>query len=110
MIFILQFHDIYCLLFHVKHEGMDYIVDNFKISKIIGVTNMIVEKINDIPVCTKKSLSKCRDRLRLTYEDLRDPTLRIASQVQGLCANFRKNFFLEDMYYEGDPCISPLEA
>ena len=70
MIFILQFPDIYCLFFHVKHEGMDYIVNNFKSSKNIGVTNIIVEKISDIHVCTTKSLSKCRGRLRLTCEDL----------------------------------------
>ena len=96
MIFILQFHDIYCLLFHVKHEGMDYIVHNFKISKIIGVTNMIVEKLSDIPVCTKKILSKCRDRLQLTCEDLQSPTRWISSQVQDSWASFR-NFFYEDI-------------
>ena len=45
-------------------------VDNFESKSIIGVTNMIVEKIIDIPICTKKRLSKCRDRLWLTYEDL----------------------------------------
>ena len=63
MIFILQFHDIYCLLFYMKHEGIDYNVDNFKSSKIIGVTKMIVEKVSNIPVCTKKILSKYKDRL-----------------------------------------------
>ena len=68
MIFILQFHDIYCLYFHLKHESIDYIVDNFKSSRIIEVTNMIFEKISNIPVCTKKSLSKWRDKLRLTCE------------------------------------------
>ena len=61
---------IFIVYFHVKHEGMDYIVDNFKSSNIIGVTHMIVERISDILVCTKKSLSKCRDRLQLTYEYL----------------------------------------
>ena len=110
MIFILQFHNIYCLSFHLKHEGMNYIVDNFKSSRIIGVTNLMVEKISNILVCPKKCLSKCRDMLRLTYEDLRGPTLRIASQVQDSWASFRKNFFLEDMYDEGVPYISPLEA
>ena len=44
MTFIPQFHNIYCLYFHLKHEGMNYIVDNFKSSKIIGVTNMIVNR------------------------------------------------------------------
>ena len=60
----------YCLSIHLKHEGMDYIVDNFESSEIVGVTNMIVEKISNILVCPKKCLSKCRDRLRLTYEYL----------------------------------------
>ena len=68
MIFTPQPHSIYCLYFHLRHEGMNYVVDNFKISRIIRVTNMIVEKISDIPVCTKKSLSKWRDKLWLTCE------------------------------------------
>ena len=74
MTFIPQSHNIYYLSFHLRHEGMDYIVDNFKSSRIIGVTNMIVEKIRNIRVCTKKSLSKCRDTLHLTYEDFQIPT------------------------------------
>ena len=41
-IFIPRFHNIYCLSFHLKHEGMNYIIDNFKSSRIIVVTNMIV--------------------------------------------------------------------
>ena len=53
---------------------MYYLVENFKSSSIIGVTNMIVEKIGDIPVCTKKSMSKCRDSLQLLYEYLQSPT------------------------------------
>ena len=68
MVFIPKYHNIYCLYFHLKHEGMDYIIENFKSSKIIGVTNMIAKKISNIPVCTKKSLSKWRDKLRLTCE------------------------------------------
>ena len=44
MIFIPQLHNIYCLSFHLKHEGMNYIANNFKISRIIGVTNMIVKR------------------------------------------------------------------
>ena len=67
MTFIPRSHNIDRLSLHLKHEGMDYIVDNFKISRIIGVTNMIVEKISNIPICTKKGLSKCRDMLRFTY-------------------------------------------
>ena len=110
MILIPQFHNIYCLSFHLNREGMNYIVDNFKSSRIIGGTNMMVEKISKILVCPKKCLSKCKDRLWLTYEYLRDLTLQIASQVQDLWANFRKNFSLEDMYDEGVPYISPLEA
>lgn len=90
MVFIPQFHNIYCLSFHLKHEGIDYIVDNFKSSKIIGVTNILVEKISDIHVCTNKILSKCRNRLRLTCEDLKIPSPRIASQVQNSSASFRK--------------------
>ena len=60
---------------------MNYVVDNFKSSRIIGVTNMIVENIRDIPICTKKRLSKCVDILRLTCEYLCSPTPRIVSQV-----------------------------
>ena len=45
MIFIPLFHNIYYLSFNLKHEGMKYIAGNFKISRIIGVTNMIVKKI-----------------------------------------------------------------
>ena len=89
---------------------MNYIADNFKISRIIWVTNMIVKRIRNVLVCPKKCLSKCRNRLQLTYEDLQGPTLQIASQVQDLWASSRKNFFLEDMYDEGVPYISPLEA
>ena len=63
MIFILQFHGIYCLLFHLRHEAIVYVVGNFKISNISGVTNMIVEKIRNIPVCTNKILSECKDIL-----------------------------------------------
>ena len=58
IIFIPQFHNIYCLSFHLKHEGMDYIVGNFKSLNIIGVTYMIAKKISNIHVCTKKNLSK----------------------------------------------------
>ena len=81
MIFIPMLHIIYCLSFHLKHEGMNYIADHFKISRIIGVTNMIMKKISNALVHLKKCLSKCRDMLWLTYEDLWGPTLRIASQV-----------------------------
>ena len=35
MIFTSQFHSIYGLSFRLKHEGMNYIADNFKISRII---------------------------------------------------------------------------
>ena len=65
-----HFHNIYCLSFHLKHEGMNYIVDNFKISRIIGVTNMIVKRISNVLVHSNKFLSKWRDMLRLTYEYL----------------------------------------
>ena len=58
MTFIPQFHNIYCLSSHLKHESMDYIVENFKSSNIIWVTNMIGENISHILVCTKKRLSK----------------------------------------------------
>ena len=74
MTFIPQSHNIYCIYFHLRHEGMYYLVENFKSSSIIGVANMIVKKIGDIPVCTKKSVSKCRDSLRLLYEYLQCPT------------------------------------
>ena len=57
MTFIPQSHNIYCLSLHLKHEGMDYIIDNLKSSRIIGVNNMIVEKIRNILLCTNKSLS-----------------------------------------------------
>ena len=110
MTFIPQFHNIYCLSFHLKHERMNYIIDNFKSSNIMGVTNMIVEKIRNVPICTKKILSKCRDRLWITYKYLRDLTLWIASQVQDLWLDFRKNFFLEDLYDRGVPYLSLLEA
>ena len=30
MIFILEFHNIYYLSFLLKHEGMNYVADNFK--------------------------------------------------------------------------------
>ena len=63
MICIPEFHNIYCLSSHLKHEGMNYIADNFKISRIIGVTNIIVKRISNVLVCPKKCLSKCKDRL-----------------------------------------------
>ena len=44
MVFIPRFHNICCLSFHLKHEVIYYIVNNFKILWIIGVTNMIVER------------------------------------------------------------------
>ena len=79
MIFIPRFHNIYCLYFHLKHEGMNYIDDNFKISRIIGVTNMIVKMISNVLVFPKKCLSKCRDKLQRAYEYLWDQTLQISS-------------------------------
>ena len=69
-----------------------------------------MKRIINVLVCPKKCLSKCRDRLWITYKYLWDPNLWIASQVQDLWADFRKNFFLEDLYDEGVPYISPLEA
>ena len=46
----------------------------------------------------------------LTYEDLRGPALRIASQVQDLWTSFRQIFFIKDMYDGGVPYKSPIEA
>ena len=69
-----------------------------------------MKRIINVLVFPKKCLSKCKDRLWLTYEDLRDSTLQIASQVQDLWANFRIFFFLEDLYDGGVPYLSPLEA
>ena len=108
MTFIPQSHNIYCLSFHLKHEGMDYIVDNSKISRNIGVTDLIMERIINIPICTKKSSSKCKDRLWLTCEDLQSPTPWIASQVQNSWASLRKKIY-EYMYDGGIPYISPPE-
>ena len=71
---------------------------------------MIVKMISNVLVCPKKCLSKCRDRLQLTYEDFQGLAQWIASQVQDLWASFRQNIFLEEMYDGGDPYISPLEA
>ena len=68
MIFIPLFHNIYFLSFHFKHEGMNHIVDNFKSSRIIGVTNMIVKRTSNVLVRSNKCLSKCKYRLWLTYE------------------------------------------
>ena len=110
MIFIHQFQSIYCLSFCLKREGMNYLDDNFKISRIIWNTNMINTKISDVLVYPKKWLSKCRDRLRLTYEDSQGPALRIASHVQDLWARFRQKFSLMSMYDGGVPYISPIEA
>ena len=86
----------------MKHKGIDYIVDNFKNSRIIGVTNMIVEETSNIHVCKNKILIKCRDRLHITCEVLQSPTPRIVSQVQDSWASFRHNFS-KDMYDEGIP-------
>ena len=110
MIFTPQFHSIYCLYLCLKHEGMNYIADKFKIPRIIWDTYMITTKTNDILVCPKKCLSKCRDRLRLTYEGLQGPTLQIVSQVQTLMTNFRQKKFSIEMYRGGIPYISPVEA
>ena len=54
MILIPHLHNIYCLSFHLKHEGMNYIPGNFKISRIIGVTNIIVKKISNVLVYPKE--------------------------------------------------------
>ena len=37
MIFIPQFHNIYCLSFHLKHEGMNYIVTISKVQGLLGL-------------------------------------------------------------------------
>ena len=37
MTFIPQSHNIYCLYLHLKHEGMDYIVDNSKVQGLLGL-------------------------------------------------------------------------
>ena len=92
MISIPKLHNIYCSYFHLKHEGMNYIVDNFKSSRIIGVTNTIKEKISNIFVCPKKCLNKCKDKLWITYEYFQGLDLWIASRVYDLWASFR-NFF-----------------
>ena len=63
MIFIPQLHNIYCLSFYLKQEGMNYIDDNLKMSRIIWVTNIMVEKIGNILVCPKKFLIKYKDWL-----------------------------------------------
>ena len=89
---------------------MNYIIENFKSSRIIGFTNMIVKWIRIVLVCQKKCLSKCRDRLQLTYEDFQGVNLWIASQVQDLWEIFVKKNLLEDMYDRGDPYISLLEG
>ena len=71
---------------------------------------MIVKRIRTILVFQKKCLSKCRDRLQLTYEDFQGVNLWIASQVQDLWEIFVKKNLLEDMYDRGDPYISLLEG
>ena len=48
MIFISHCQDIYCLSFHLKCEGMNFVAHNFKISKIIRDTNMITTKMNEV--------------------------------------------------------------
>ena len=71
---------------------------------------MIVKRIRTVLVCQNKCLSKCRDTLRLTYEDFQGMNLWIASQVQYLWESFMKTILLEDMYDKGDPYISLLEG
>ena len=72
MNFIPQFHGIYCLSFHLKHEGMKYFVDNFKISRMIWNTKFL-KKIS-IHVYPNKVLGGCNDMLLLTYGDMQRPT------------------------------------
>ena len=85
MIFIPRFQSNYSLSFHLNHEGMNYIADNFNISRIIWNTNMTMENTSSTLVYPNKCLSKCRDRLCLTYKYLQGPTLvEIASQVHDL--------------------------
>ena len=71
---------------------------------------MIVKRIRTILVFQKKCLSKCRDRLQLTYEDFQGLNLWIASQVRDLWEIFVKKNLLEDTYDRGDPYISLLEG
>ena len=110
MIFIPQFHSIYCLSFHLKHEGINYLVGNFKISRIIWNTKMSVAKMRDILVYPKKWLGKWKDILWMTYKYLWRPALLIASQVQYPWTSFRPFFLLIEMYDGGVPYISPVES
>ena len=109
MTFTPQFHSIYCLSFHLKQEGMNFIADNFKISRIIWNINMIATKMSDVLVYPKKCLSKCKDRLQLTYEDLRGPALLMASQPQNMMISFKQKHFLMLMYDGGVTSMSPIE-
>ena len=104
IILILEFHSIYCLSFCLKHEGMNYIVDNFKSSRIIWVTNMIVEKISNILVCTKKCLSKCKDKLHLTWIFARSNSTN-SLPSSGFMSEFQEEFFLRILVWWRFPIL-----
>ena len=55
IVFTSPFHDICYLSFNLIFEGMTFVVDNIKILKIIGDTNMIIIKMNYMFACPKKA-------------------------------------------------------
>ena len=69
IIFTSHFHDIYCLSIRLKCEDMNLVVDNFKLLKIIGDTNMIITNMNNMLVYPKEYRNTYRGILQLVYQD-----------------------------------------
>ena len=68
IIFTSHFHDIYCLSFRLKCEGMNFVADNFDFLRIIGDTNMIITKLNNMFEHPKERLNRCMDMLQLAFK------------------------------------------
>ena len=110
MIFILKFHNSYCLSFCLKHESFNLMDNNFKILKNIEGTNIDVPKMKSVFLCPKECLNKYRNRLRMTYKDFRGPPLQMAFQVQNHITGLVQIFSSIPMYDGGDTYNSSIKA
>ena len=65
VVFTFADHGTSHLSFHLKLEGINVVDDNLKVLNIIGGTNMIIRKFNNLLSCPKQCLIRYMDILQL---------------------------------------------
>ena len=102
IIFTSHFHDIYCLSFRLKCEGMNFVADNFKFLKNIGDINMIITKMNSMFACPKECLSRCRDILQQAFKNtdeyFQSSPLQMIPQVHNQTTNSMQKKISTEIY------------